>query len=309
LNKKVFPHLALLGTNIFFAINFSAIKHLIENKLVLPFGLNLARMLGATALLWILYILKPNKQPIKKWHYSRFFWCSILGVTINQLFFIKGLSMTHTIHASLLMLTTPIIITVIAAWILKERLTWNKIIGLILGVGGASVLILSKKINSNGMNVLLGDFLIIVNAICYSYYFILVKPLMKRYDPLTVLRVCFTLGTIIALPFCFSEFSQIPWVNYDAKGFILLITVVVGGTFLAYLFNIYGIKHLGTSVSGAYIYFQPVFATLISMFFMGEKLDWFKAIAAICIFAGVFIINKSAKADAEDNYDEEKELV
>jgi drug/metabolite transporter (DMT)-like permease len=293
LNKKVFPHLALLGTNIFFAINFSAIKSLIDGGFVLPFGLNMARMFGATALLWVLYLLKPNKQPIKKWHYSRFFWCSILGVTINQLFFIKGLSMTHTIHASLLMLTTPIIITIIAAWILKERLTWNKIIGLILGVGGASVLILSKKVESNGMNVLLGDFLIIVNAICYSYYFILVKPLMKRYDPLTVLRVCFTLGTVIALPFCWSEFSQIPWVKSDAKAFALLTTVVVGGTFLAYLFNIYGIKHLGASVSGAYIYFQPVFATLISMVFMGEKLDWFKAAAAICIFAGVYITNKS----------------
>jgi drug/metabolite transporter (DMT)-like permease len=306
LNKKIFPHLALLGTNIFFAINFSAIKSLIDGGFVLPFGLNMARMFGATALLWVLYLLKPNKQPIKRWHYSRFFWCSILGVTINQLLFIKGLSMTHTIHASLLMLTTPIIITIIAAWILKERLTWNKIIGLILGVGGASVLILSKKVESNGMNVLLGDFLIIVNAICYSYYFILVKPLMKRYDPLTVLRVCFTLGTVIALPFCWSEFSQIPWAKYDGQAFTLLTTVVVGGTFLAYLFNIYGIKHLGTSVSGAYIYFQPVFATLISMFFMGEKLDWFKAIAAICIFAGVFIINKSAKADAEVDVAEEK---
>jgi len=140
--------LALLGTNIFFAINFSAIKSLIDGGFVLPFGLNMARMFGATALLWVLYLLKPNKQPIKKWHYSRFFWCSILGVTINQLFFIKGLSMTHTIHASLLMLTTPIIITVIAAWILKERLTWNKIIGLTLGVGGATVLIMANKIDS-----------------------------------------------------------------------------------------------------------------------------------------------------------------
>ncbi len=293
MNKKILPHLALLGTNVFFAINFSAIKYLIDGGFVLPFGLNMARMFGATALLWVLYLLKPNKQPIKKWHYSRFFWCSILGVTINQLFFIKGLSLTHTIHASLLMLTTPIIITVIAAWILKERLSWNKIVGLSLGVGGASVLILANKVDSNGMNVLLGDFLIIVNAICYSYYFILVKPLMKRYDPLTVLRVCFTLGTVIALPFCWTEFAVIPWQQYNVKAFALLTTVVVGGTFLAYLFNIYGIKHLGASVSGAYIYFQPVFATMISMFFLGENLDWFKAVAAVCIFAGVYITNNS----------------
>ena len=256
-------------------------------------------MIGATALLWIIFLLKPHKLTIKKWHYKRFFWCAILGITVNQLLFIKGLSLTHSIHASLLMLTTPIIITVIAAWILKEKLTKNKILGLSLGIIGAFALIISRKTADKGLNVLYGDVLIIINAICYSYYFILVKPLMKRYSPLDVLRVCFTLGTIIALPFCWSDFSAIPWVEYDAKSILILLTIVVGGTFLAYLFNIYGIKHLGASVSGAYIYSQPVFATIISMVFMGETIDLTKILAAVSIFAGVYLATKKSNEDEE----------
>jgi drug/metabolite transporter (DMT)-like permease len=244
-------------------------------------------------------LLKPHKLTIKKWHYKRFFWCAILGITVNQLLFIKGLSLTHSIHASLLMLTTPIIITVIAAWILKEKLTKNKILGLSLGIIGAFALIISRKTADKGLNVLYGDVLIIINAICYSYYFILVKPLMKRYSPLDVLRVCFTLGTIIALPFCWSDFSAIPWVEYDVKSVLILLTIVVGGTFLAYLFNIYGIKHLGASVSGAYIYSQPVFATIISMVFMGETIDLTKILAAVSIFAGVYLATKKSNEDEE----------
>jgi hypothetical protein len=299
MKNNIKPHLALLGTNIFFAINFTAIKFLFNNKFILPFGLNFTRMIGTTILLWILYFFSKNKESINRIHYKRFFTCALLGITINQILFIKGLSLTHTVHASLLMLTTPIFITIIAAWILKERLTQNKIIGLILGVIGSTLLIRSRHDSGNANDILLGDFYIIVNAICYSYYFVLVKPLMKRYDSLTVIRTLFTVGCIVALPFCWSEFSQTPWQTYTPEAFGALTLVVIGGTFCAYLFNLYGIKHLGASVSGSYIYSQPLFATIIAMIFLGETIDLTKIIAAVCIFMGVYFVNKMTAVDSE----------
>lgn len=299
MKNNIKPHLALLGTNIFFAINFTAIKFLFNNKFILPFGLNFTRMLGTTILLWILYFFSKNKESINRIHYKRFFTCALLGITINQILFIKGLSLTLTVHASLLMLTTPIFITIIAAWILKERLTQNKIIGLILGVTGSTLLIISRKTSGNANDILLGDFYIIVNAICYSYYFVLVKPLMKRYDSLTVIRTLFTVGCVVALPFCWSEFIQIPWNSYTPEAYEVLALVVIGGTFCAYLFNLYGIKHLGASVSGSYIYSQPLFATIIAMIFLGETIDLTKIIAAICIFLGVYSVNKMTAVDNE----------
>lgn len=294
LESKTKAHLALLGTNVFFAINFTAIKYLFNGGFLQPFSLNFIRMLGTTILLWVLYFLQPKKEPIKKIHISRLLVCCLLGIVINQLLFIKGLSMTYSIHASLLMLTTPIFITIIAAWILKETLNAFKIIGLLLGVSGATLLILARKNTGSAINIVLGDIFIIINAICYSYYFVLVKPLMKRYDAITIIRNLFTIGTVIALPFCWKDFISTPWHLYSMNEFMVVVYVIVGGTFCAYLFNLYGIKHLGPSVSGTYIYSQPVFATIIAALILHETIDLYKIISAAFIFTGVYFSNKSS---------------
>jgi drug/metabolite transporter (DMT)-like permease len=74
-----------------------------------------------------------------------------------------------------------------------------------------------------------------------------------------------------------------------------MILVVLSGTFLAYLFNIYGIKVLGPSSAGAYIYTQPFFATAIAMIFLKESLPFYKIVAAVLIFTGVYLANKKLK--------------
>jgi drug/metabolite transporter (DMT)-like permease len=290
--NRIKAHLALIGTNIFFAINFSAVKYLINNHFIQPFGLNFIRMFFTTLLLWMFYFLNPVKISVRKIHYKRFVICALLGIVINQLLFIKGLSMTFSIHASLLMLTTPIFITIIAAFILKEHLHKFKILGLLLGITGALVLIMGRKNSGTGANVFWGDIFVIINAICYSCYFILVKPLMKRYSAMSVIRVLFTIGTFIALPICWNEFIAIPWSHYTLLSTSILLLIVVGGTFFAYTFNLYGIKHLGASVSGSYIYTQPFFATVIAMIFMNETLDIYKIIGGIFIFSGVYFVTK-----------------
>lgn len=286
-------HLALLGTNLFFAINFTAIKYLINHELVKPFGLNLIRV-GVTAiLLWVFFIFKPLKTRIQKKDLPRFFLCALTGIAINQLLFIKGLSLTYSIHASLLMLTTPILITFIAAWLLKEKINLFKVAGLILGIAGAVILIAARGQSANASSVLWGDILILINAVSYTIYFILVKPLMQHYQPIVVIRMIFTMGFFMILPFCWNEFREIPWQSYALKEYAVLSLIVIGGTFLAYLLNVYGIKMLGASVAGSYIYSQPVFATVIAVIFLGEALELYKIIAALFIFAGVYMANKN----------------
>jgi drug/metabolite transporter (DMT)-like permease len=297
LTEKTKAHLALLGTNIFFAINFTAVKYLINNGFIKPFGLNLIRVAITAILLWGLYFFSPQKTVVNKKDYGRFLLCALTGVAINQLLFIKGLSLTYSIHASLLMLTTPILITFIAAWILKEKINSNKLMGLGLGIMGAMVLILAKEKTGNPNDVVLGDLLILINAISYTLYFVLVKPLMKEYNPVMVLRIIFSIGFFMILPFCWNEFTAIPWQSYNTKEFAVLALIVFGGTFCAYLFNIYGIKILGASVAGAYIYLQPFFAAAIAISFLGEALAIYKLLAGALIFMGVYFANKKSKND------------
>ena len=289
-------HLALLGTNIFFAINFTAIKYLVNGGFAQPFAINIIRVGISALLLWVLFIFKPVKSLILKKDIGRLFLCALTGVAINQLLFVKGLSLTYSIHAALLMLTTPILITILAAWILKERLTGLKVAGLLLGISGALILVTSKERSGYASNVVLGDLLIILNAISYTIYFILVKPLMKTYNAVVIIRVVFTIGFFMMLPFCWQEFKEIPWESFTVTAWLNLTLVVITGTFLAYLFNVYGIKILGAGMAGAYIYSQPFFAAAIAMLFLNEGLTLTKIAAAVFIFLGVYLSNKKKKA-------------
>ena len=137
-----------------------------------------------------------------------------------------------------------------------------------------------------------GRNLIIINAISYSIYFILVKPLMLKYNPVQVIRWIFTLGLLMILPFGLTEFMAIKWQNFGTIEYGCISFIIIGGTFLAYLFNAYGIKILRASVAGAYIYIQLVFATFIAMVFLKEKLELYKIFAAVLIFTGVYLSNR-----------------
>ncbi len=293
-------HLALIGTNIFFAINFTAVKWLINKQLIQPFGLNWIRMLVTVSMLWGLYLAYPTRSAIRKTDWPRIIVCSLTGIVINQLLFIKGLSMTHSIHATLLMLGTPIFIVLLGIWFYHDRLNVRKWMGLLLGVVGSSILILSSGKTGNASDVIWGDVLVIINAISYSFYFILVKPLMNKYHPLLITRLLFTIGLVVALPFCWKEFATTPWHLYASLDWVVLAQITICGTFFAYTFNIYGIKHLGPGVAGSYIYTQPIFAAVIAMVILGEGLEIYKIIAGVCIFTGVFLANRKNKNDATD---------
>ena len=295
MNKRTTAHLALLFTNLFFAINLSAVKHLTNQQLAGPFGINVVRVGVCVALFWLLYLVRPVSIKIERQDMKRFVLCAITGVAINQLLFLKGLSLTYSIHASLLMLTTPILIVFIAAWMLKERLGIIKISGLALGIGGAVILVIGKENSGQGNNILWGDILIIINAVSYTFYFVLVKPLMLKYNPVVIIRWIFTLGLLLILPFGWTEFAAIKWEQFNNVDITCIILVVFSGTFLAYLFNVYGIKILGASMAGFYIYTQPVFAALIAMIFLKEELSLYKIMAAALIFTGVYLANKPVK--------------
>ena len=292
MNKRTAAHLALLFTNLFFAINLSAVKHLTNFQLAKPFGINVIRVGVSMILFWILFLAKPVNIRIARKDLGRFVLCAITGVVINQTLFIKGLSLTYSIHASLLMLTTPILIVFIAAWILRERISFIKLSGLALGITGAAVLVIGKENSGTGNSIVLGDILIIINAISYTFYFVLVKPLMLKYDPVVIIRWIFSFGFLLILPLGWIEFTQIQWQQFTGVDYTIMALIVIGGTFFAYLFNVYGIKILGASVAGFYIYTQPFFAAIIAMLFLMEELSMYKIVAAGLIFAGVFLANK-----------------
>jgi len=290
-NNAFTAHAAVLCANLLFGINFSMVK-IISPHLIAPAALNLVRVLVTVSLFWIMFLFKPSNIKIEKQDLKRFLLCALTGVTINQLLFIKGLTLSTPIHGALLILATPVFILILSLIIRTESASFGKIFGLILAILGAGVLILARGESAIGENILLGDIFITINAISYAVYFLMAKPLMMKYGPLFVIRWVFSFGLPMMLPFCWNDFINTNWAAFDISSWAALTFVVMGATFFAYLFTAYALHRLSPASTGSYIYVQPVFSAIVSMIFLHEEPALYKLLAALLIFTGVFLINK-----------------
>ncbi len=297
MSKKVLSHIALFTVNLMYGANYVVAKGVMP-KYVGPNGFILMRVLGAILLFWTILLFRLEK--VAKKDLFTLALCGLFGVGINQLLFFNGLMRTSPLNASLIMTSTPIIVFVLSMFVLKERATKNKLIGIGLGAIGSINLIL---IGSDGGadSSSLGDLFIILNALSYSIYLVLVKPLMSKYRPLTVITWVFTFGLIYVLiwPFSISEFSVVDWNLMPNDIPWRIAFVVIGVTFLPYLLNVLALKNVSPSIASSYIYFQPMIASgFIYLSFLLGLEDYtadfsvWKLASALFIFVGVYLVSK-----------------
>jgi len=286
------PHLAILGANIIYGLNYSIAKDVMP-AFIKPFGFILCRVMGAL----ILFTLVSSfyKEKIEKKDFMRLAICGFFGVAANQLMFFYGLNQTNPINAGIIMTSNPIMVLLAAAFILQSRITYTKILGLVLGISGALMILLFKKGFSFGSDTWVGDLFILLNSTSYAIYLVLVKPLMKKYSPITVIKWVFTFGFIYVIPFGFNQFTEINWATFTPDIWVKFGFVIVGTTFLAYLFNIYGLQKLNPSIVSTYIYLQPLIAAFYAIWVGKDSFTWIKLTAAILIFTGVYLVSKPVK--------------
>ncbi len=282
-------HLAAIGANLIYAANYVIAKE-VTPVFIKPLGLVLIRVWVALFMFWIVHSLFVREKVERK-DFFKLALASIFGIAINQMMFIKGLSMTSPINASLLMITTPIIVLVLAFFLINEKLGLGKILGIALGALGAALIVLSN--NSTGANDgnLTGDLFIVINAASYALYFVLIKPLLNKYHPITIVKWIFTFGALIVLPFGWTQFNTIDWAAMPRYVYYATAYVVIATTFFAYLLNSIGLKKLNASVVGAYIYTQPIIASAIAVFLGKGVLTPEKLGSAVLIFAGVYLVS------------------
>lgn len=208
-----------------------------------------------------------------------------------------GLNLTSPINAAIILTCNPILVLLISAIVIRERITSRKILGIGLGLTGAVGLILFKGASELSSDGFIGDLFVFLNATSYAIYLVLVKPLMQKYKPMTVIKWVFLFGFIYVLPFGRTEFEEIEWETFTTNIWWAFGFVVVGTTFLAYLFNIYGLRELNPSVVSTYIYSQPLIASIMAIALQKDELGFEKVVAAVLIFSGVYLVSskKSSK--------------
>lgn len=290
---RIKVHLALLLVTLIYGANFTIAKAVMP-ELIEPFGFIVLRISTAGVFLWLFHALfiKEKISSLKDLGWIAL--CALFGVACNMMFFFKGLSLTTPINASIMMITTPIFVVVFAKFYLKEHISLRKGAGILIGMGGAILLLGGHNFSFSGENIT-GDLLVMLNATCYGIYLVLVKPMMIKYHPLTVVKWTFLFGLIYVTPFGFNEFMAVDWANIPDFGWASFAFVIVGTTFLAYLLNAWSLKYVNSSVVGAYIYLQPVFAGIIAMASGSDQFTLRKVLLSLVIFSGIYLVSVPRK--------------
>lgn len=296
-NQKAY--LALLGANVIYGANFLIAKGIMPDKMG-PSALVLLRVIGASIMFWILK--QFVKEKVDKKDFLLLIICGLLGISTNMLLFFHGLSLTSPIDASIIMTTTPVIVLILSAIILKEKITINKYIGIAIGAIGAFLLVWFGK-KSGGTSSFLGNLFVFLNACSYALYLVLVKPLMKKYKAITVISWVFLFGLIFVLPFGFNDLLNTNFNTFTTNTYLAVTFVIVGTTFLTYLLNIYALNYVSPSVNGSFIYLQPVlsfFMVSVYAFILDHKeyaqdINLIKILSCFMVIVGVYMISKKPK--------------
>jgi len=253
------------------------------------FGFIFLRVGGSMLLFWIATLFIKTEK-IEKADFPRIIAASFFGIAFNMLTFFKGLSYTSPIMGAVLMVTTPMIVLVLSAILIKERMENRKIIGILLGLAGTVTLILYGKSMMNAPNATLGNILVFVNAVSYGFYLIIVKKLMDKYQALSFVKWIYFFGFLMVIPFGWNEFQAVDWSIVPTSAFLKIGFVVVFSTFLTYLLNLLSMKELKPTTVAVFIYLQPLFASFFAIGLGKDELSWVKIGSALLIFVGVYLV-------------------
>ncbi len=290
MSKRKWALIAATLVSIIYGVTFTIAKDVMP-KYVEPFGFIAMRVGGAVILFWLVSFFGP-KEKIAIGDFPRIIAAAFFGVALNMLSFFKGLSYTSPIMGAVLMVTTPMIVLILSAFIIKERMRKRKVIGILLGLAGTITLILYGKSMVNAPNATLGNLLVFTNAFSYGIYLVIVKKLMDKYNAFTFVKWIYTFGFIMVLPFGWNEFQAIQWATIPIDILWKIGFVVVFSTFITYLFNLLSMRELNPTTIAVFVYLQPFFATIFAVGLGKDELSWIKLLSAVLIFVGVYLVTQ-----------------
>lgn len=249
------------------------------------------RVTGGALCFWIASLFVPHEE-VRHKDMLLFFFAGMLSIVLNQCCYTIGLSITSPVNASIMTTVMPIITMILAALFLKEPVTGKKVGGVFLGVVGAFFLILSGSGNSVEGN-LLGDMLCLAAQFCFACYLTLFKHLITRYTVITCMKWMITYAAIAIMPFSYQRMAALPWCELSWTTWSETAFVVVGGTFLAYIFMMTGQKMLRPTVVSMYNYVQPIVACGVSVATGLGVFGLWQGVAVVLVFTGVYLVTQS----------------
>lgn len=279
-------HGALFGVAVLFSLNYIISKF--GMRAFSPLSFAWLRVLGSAILLNAI----PAREPLPN---KQITLLALLGVVTNQALFLAGLALTSAHVAAILITTIPVFTLAIAIAKGRERATAAKIGGILLAAAGALVVVWGEGIEGSTRS-LLGALMIVGNSLSYSFYLVISKPMMLTHSARAVLARMFAIATLLMLPISAWSLAHEQWRAIPGGAWLSLLAVIVGPTVAAYLINLWTLRHADSSLVAAYVYVQPVAATILAAIFLGERIGVIAVIAGVIIGIGVWLSSRRSTA-------------
>ena len=279
---------ALLAVQLLFGLFPVAVKKVPELS---PASLLSVRVAGAAAcLLVLMLLLSRNPVPVRR-ELPRLSLLALLGVVLNMGLFLVGLEKTTPVEAVLVITTIPVFTYALAVLLKRETLGPRRALGILLAMAGVVVLMLgSWRADPANPDRVLGDFLILLNCISFAAFLVLGKPLMDRYDPLSVTAWVFALGAVSVIPVGLAVGMPSQVAALAPEPALWLVYIIVGPSVLTYLLNARAIRHVHASTVAAFTYVQPIFAAVAAYLVLDQGIELRILPAAAMVFAGLWLV-------------------
>ena len=299
MNRQLIGHLASFGAYAIFGLNIVFCKDIANEGELSPIFLFTLRALCAGALFWILGLF-TRKEKVPAADLLRMAGAAMLGLVIPQMTFLTAITMTAPIDLSVVQSMTPVMTMFVAAIFLKEPITWKKAGGVALSFTGVLWLIFQSTHAAGPVQTRpLGIVLTITNALCFALYLGICRPVIQRYSVVTLMKWMFLFAFVVSLPFSAGQMVTLDYGAVPAKVWWEVGYLILFATFIAYFLIPLGQQRIRPTLVSMYGYLQPIIASAVGIAIGMDRLTWMKLLAAISIFAGVAIVNRSRARDTQ----------
>lgn len=292
-------HLALLLANIGWGVIAPVSKMVLLSGAITSLALSGIRISGGALLFilftWILPKSFETRQHIEKQDIWKLILCSALIISANQGLYIIGVGLTDPVDSAVMCSLTPVLTMLLAAIFLHFRMTWLKVVGVLMGLAGVLILVAGSAESEIAVNPLLGNLLCLGAQLCAAIYYVGFEGIIKKYSPYVLMKWMFFISVLTYVPFCMPDmlkvnYMMLPWEVWAGLAFIITVP-----TFFGYLMIPLAQRSLKPTVVSAYCYLQPVFAAVVSVMMSVGDFGWIKVLATILIFVGIYFVNKSSQ--------------
>ncbi|MBI2009711.1 MAG: DMT family transporter [Candidatus Chisholmbacteria bacterium] len=217
-----------------------------------------------------------------------------LLATANIGLFIVGLARTTASMSSILYAAVPLLTAILSHWIYQEKITSRKLVGIIIGLVGTLVIVLTPALSQNGFHTgsVSGNLIVFLAVVIYAFHTALSKKMQQRYSPFVIVEYFIITATLTLTPFALWEMTQAGnWLTtVESSSIFTLLYVVVIGTIVLYFTFQEAIRFATPLIASLQMYLVPVFGVIFASLLLGEKLSSELALGAFLVLVSIWLI-------------------